>query len=371
MIFQTGTLLILGIIPLVLIFPTIALTIFFFVRYSKTQQNMLLYLGALFVFYLTNNILEMNQYFVVVQEVAELYFIVSEISYILLFYLLIVIFEVFYRNTQFSRRQTLITIIAFVVIGGLISNSDLQVMTLSQGYIVSIIQFSPIMILELVFFLTATALLLSVLIKTRKSAWDPKQKNLITWLLIGSIIGVLWPSLPFVLRPADIVVNESIFLLMQLIMSIPQNIGILIIGLAFLRVSNNPWLLQRQRIDFLVVYSHGGTSLFSKSFRKEIKEHESILLAGAFSAVSTLIEESTETTGNIKAIKLEGKELRVISREEFICTLLVEYTTQASEWAQNKFTLEFEKKFKQELTNFQGEITPFSAAEDLVVKFFS
>ncbi len=105
---------------------------------------------------------------------------------------------------------------------------------------------------------------------------------------------------------------------MQLVQSIPQNIGILIIGIAFLRISKNPWLLQRQRVYFLVVYSHDGINLYSKIFSKEIISNDTVLLAGAFSAVTSLIGDCTKSAGNVKSILLEGKQLRIINQKRFI-----------------------------------------------------
>jgi hypothetical protein len=124
-------------------------------------------------------------------------------------------------------------------------------------------------------------------------------------------------------------------------------------------------------VDLLAVYDHGGLSLYSKSFSKEIRPDDTVLLAGAFSAVTSLIEESTKSTGNVESILLQGKELRVVNREGFVCALLVEYTTQASEWALKKFTLDFEMKFRDSLTNFSGEISEFKTAEEIVMKYFS
>lgn len=366
---QGSPVLLFAIIPLVLMIPTIALLVFFLTKFIKTKQKMLGYLAALFILYMINNILQMNHFLALSVEQAEHSYTFAQISGMLMLFTLIILFEMFYRNTQFSRRQTIITILLFMVIGGLLTNPDLETIAIGRGYIVSISNFSTLGLLRLIFNVTATISLLYVLHKSRKSVWSSKQKSLITWLIIGSIFGVLMPSIQSIPLPEQF--DETMIFTLQIIQSIPQSIGMLIIGISFLKVSKNPWLLQRQKVDFLVVYSHGGLSLFSKTFSKEMDPDNTFLLAGAFSAVTSLIEETTKSTGNVEAIMLQGKELRLINRKGCICALLVEFTTQASEWALEKFTTEFEQRFEEELLNFEGNISQFDSAEDIVKKFFS
>ncbi len=368
---EINPLMFLAFIQMVLIISTIALFILFLFRYIKTHQKMLGYLAVLFFFYLINNILRLAQFFASNQESVKFYFIMAEISGLIMLYSLILLFEIFYRNTQFSNRQTITTISLFTVIGALISNPELEVVPISWGYLVNFQRFSIIMILELVFHIIAVAFLLIILINSRKSAWVQKQKKLITWLLIGSLIGVLLPTLPNVIITEEVSSNQSGFIMEHLFRSIPQSIGILIVGISFLKASKNPWLLQRQKVYFLVVYSNSGLLLYSKTFSKEITADDTFLLAGAFSAVASLISGCTKSTGSVKSILLEGKQLRVINREMFVCALLVEYSTQASEWAHERFSFEFEKKFHTNLSNFDGEISVFNSAEDIIKQYFT
>lgn len=120
-----------------------------------------------------------------------------------------------------------------------------------------------------------------------------------------------------------------------------------------------------------MIYSHDGLTLFSKTFSKEISSHNINLLAGAFSAVSSLIKDSTKSTGNVETIILEEKILKIINRDSFICTLLVEYSIQASEEAHKNFALDFENRFYQDLPNFEGEVSIFKKADNLVSKYFT
>ena len=332
---------------------------------------MLGYLAALFIFYLITKILQINQFFTVDQQTAEFFFIVTEITELLVLYCLILVFEMFYKNTQFSYRQTIITIFIFMIIGGLISNPELQTTVTSRGFLVGLQRFSPLMFIKFIFHGITTAFLLIILIKSRRSARIKKQKRLIIWLLVGSLTGVLLPSLPNMPFEAMFIFNHLSPILNQFFKEITQSIGILIIGIAFLRVSKSPWLLQRQKIHFLVVYSPSGLTLFSKVFSKEIKKDDTFLLSGAFSAVTTLIKGCTKSAGNVESILLEGKELRIINREKFICALLLDYSTQASDWAHMHFSLEFEKSSSNELNDFDGGISVYESAETLINQFFT
>lgn len=349
---------------------------FFIYKYIKTRRTILGYLALMNFCYLLSVILLLFQFVAFSQERAELYFIFSEISKILLLYFLLLTFEIFYRNTQYSKRQTVTTILIFTIIGGLIASPEIEVEIISERfYIMGLPPLSPITILELVFSFIATVFLLSILIKSRKSSWNSKQKMYITLLLIGSLTGVLIPSL--LNFHWDLFINPSFFLgptiiiTGQLMQFIPQSLSILMIGFIFFKISNNPWLLQHQQVYFLIVYSHSGLTLYSKSFSPEISQADTQLLAGAFSAVSSLIKDGTKTTGMVEAIMLEGKLLKIINRKNFICALLVEYSTQATEEAHEKFTLAFEKEFQFTLENFNGEVTAFQTADNICDKYFT
>lgn len=340
-------------------------------KYIKTRQKILGYLLSLLTLYLISGFFLLLQYFTLYQERAIAYFTISEISKLVFMYVLLLLFEMFYRNTQFSRRQTLITILIFMIIGGLLSEPPLEIYTDLGGFVIDVKFFSFIKMMEIVFTGFATIFLLYILISSAKSAWNSKQKKAIIILLIGSVIGVAVPTLlvvllEFPLSKANIDVVTS-----QNIQAIPLSLGTFTIGITFLSISNNPWLLQHQKIYFLIVYSHEGITLYSKTFSKEITHHDIVILAGAFSAISSLIMDGAKTTGKVESIVLEGKQLKIINREKFICALLVEYSTQASEEAHKKFAIEFESQFQKELEHFNGEVSVFKKADEIIQKYFT
>ncbi len=206
--------------------------------------------------------------------------------------------------------------------------------------------------------------------RNMKSAHTSKQKKIIRILFISLLLAILLPVFPNLI--------ESIFGRLRvrsiyqdiIFSSIIQGSGILIIGIVFYRISNNPWLLQQQEVYLLIVYSHDGLELYSKSFSKTISSESLILLAGGFYAISSMFQEITDAEGIIKAILLEDKELRIIKKEHFISALLVDYSTEATEEAHKSFADECEKKFQEELKQFAGEVSVFKKADEIVKQYF-
>jgi len=357
--------------PIVLCVPTITFFVVFIWKYVKTHQKMFGYLSILFLATLIMHFFEESQFFSTTQQDAEFYFVLSQIFEMLMLYTLVVILEMFDRNVQFSRRQTILTVLTFLAIGGMITFPDVQTQTVEGRYLVSFSQFSPVLIFQLSFYVIAGVWLVILLHRSKKSATSRKQKKFILHFTIGIFLAISLPVLPLTYKEAVQAESITVYLNWNLIQSLFQNSGMLIIGIEFWRLSRYPWLLQRQKVHLLVVYSPNGIELFSKSFNPDIKSDDILLLAGGFKAVTTLIEAATNAPGEIKAILLEGKELRLINRESFICALLVEYTTQASELAHENFTADFEQKFNDHLNNFNGLTSVFEPAEEIALQYFS
>jgi hypothetical protein len=277
----------------------------------------------------------------------------------------------FEKNIEFSRRQTIMSFLILIAIGGMIVNPQIQIETVNNYYNVDFQQPSPISLIQAFFYLITGIWLILMLYRNRQAAWSPKQKRLITWLLIGVFFAVLLPTTPYFFEFLIVTLPIEFLIGSDLSRTALQVAGMLIIGLAFLRASNSPWLLQQQKVQIISVYSKSGIELYSKTFTEDITEDDLFLLSGGFSAVFTLFREATKAKGNVKAILLEGKELRVINRETFICALLVEYSNDASELAHEKFTDAFEQKFSEELIGFSGDVRPFEQAEMIARKYFS
>lgn len=337
---------------------------------------MLAYLALLFFAYLISHFFQTGHYLSTTQEMAEFDFIWSQVFEMLMFYVLVVVFEMFDKNIQFSRRQTVISFLLFVAIGGLLMNPELRVEVVQDKYLISFAQSNIITLCQLLFNFIAGIWLTWMLYKSRKTATSKKQKHIIFYLTIGLFMAVFLPSLPNVFRETfqpivSLPEGITIQMVTAFLENITQSAGMLIIGYAFIKISKHPWLLQRQKIHWLLVYSRDGIDLFSKPFSSELTAEDMTLITGGFSAIAALFQEATKTPGDIQSILLEGKELRLIAREQFICALLVDYNTQASELAHHRFADEFESRFKKELNEFKGQVSEFYPAKEIALKYFS
>jgi hypothetical protein len=361
---------ILFLIPAVILIPAILLLFHFTREAIRQQKKIFVYLSALFIFYLTMHFFEVAQGFVQIEIIAKFNFIMVQILQILVLYILVLVLEFYSQNILFSGKQTILAILAFIAIGGMITSPNLEVELIGTRYIISFKHLNPIILVEMIFNTIASIWLIIMLRRNLKAAETKEQKWIIYFLFIGLILGVFLAIVPNVVQSITGPRRVRLIYFDIVFGSIIQNIGILTIGFTFYRVSNNPWLLQQQKVYLLVVYSHDGVELFSKSFSEEISQNDLMLLAGGFSAISSMFQEITDAEGIIKAILLEDKELRIIKKEHFISALLVDYSTEATEEAHKSFADEFEERFKKELKTFAGETTQFQEAKTIVDQYF-
>jgi len=361
---------ILLLIPLILFFPTILLLIHFVRQAIIQKKKIFYYLSALFLIYLATHFFEGAQALATTQLEGEFDFIMAQIFRMLMLYVLVIILEFYSQNILFSGKQTLLAILAFFAIGGMVSGPELEATLIESRYIISFEHLSPIILVQIIFNLYATIWVIIMLRRNMKSAHTSKQRKILRILFISLLLAILLPVFPNLI--------ESIFGRLRvrsvyqdiIFSSMIQGSGILIIGILFYRISNNPWLLQQQEVYLLIIYSHDGLELYSKSFSRNISSESLILLAGGFSAISSMFQEITDAEGIIKAILLEDKELRIIKKEHFISALLVDYSTEATEEAHKSFADEFESRFRSELRQFAGEVSVFTKVDEIINNYF-
>ena len=289
-------------IPMALTILAIGLTIVFVVKYLKNRQIMMIFLAILFIFYLGYNFSQVAMNASNSLESVKSYFLWASVLNLMTIYMLIIIFEMFEKNTFFTLRQTIMTALAFVIIGGILSDPSLSSVQVAGRYYVDFERFSAISISSLIFYVVSSVWIISSLVRGYKSARSRKQKTMIAWLARGLLLAGLLPSIQYMFTPSPEVqvdTRAAFSLQFTLFRAIVQSAGMIIIGVAFLRVSTYPWLLQRQRTHLLTVYSHTGVCLFSKAFDEEITEDDMLLLSGGFSAVTNLFQEATKATGKV------------------------------------------------------------------------
>lgn len=302
---------------------------------------------------------------------AQILFILAQIFRMLVLYCLVIILEFYSQNLLFTGKQTILAILVFFTIGGMLSTPNLEAELFETIYIISFEHLSPVVIVQMIFNIYASIWLIILLRRNLKSASIEKQKKVVKYLLIGIFLAIFLPLLPNLTRTLTGGRSPRGNLLFGLVFgSILQNIGILIVGLIFYRISNNPWLLQQQKVYLLICYSHDGVELYSKSFSEDITSESLMLLAGGFSAISSMFKEITDAEGIITAILLEDKELRIIKKEHFISAMLVDYSTEATEQAHESFADEFENEYRGELKDWGGEVSKFKKANKITAKYF-
>ncbi len=358
------------IVPLVFIGLTIVFFVFFLKRYFDSKHKMFAYLSVFFATYLLQNIFQVGEFLLQPAEEAKIFFTLRELFDMLVLYSLVVLLEVFENDTGLSKRQFLMSTLVFISIGGMISTPTFLVDETSV-FAINYGNEEPVWLIEIIFFIVAGIWLILMLYRNHSRAWSSKQKSLMKWLFWGVFFAIFFQFIAWIVIFFASLTSTLLLLISLVIFLVVRNLGVIFIGIAFLRASKEPWLLQRHRVHFLIVYSKDGIQLYSKIFSKNLKEERTLLLAGGFSAITSIFKEATETTGGIKSILLEDKELRIINKPMFISAILVDFSTQASEIAHVNFTREFDEKFKEELESFDGEVSIFEKAGEIIKKYFA
>ncbi len=352
--------------------PAVVFFIIFVRDAVKTKQKIFGFLALLFGLYLLQHVVKVPQFFVVTEWVAEMLFVISQTLFMFIVLSLSLVVDMFEKNTPYSGKQTMLTILAAIAIGGMLINPALISTPIEGTFIVRVDPHNLARAVQGIFLLVAGMVISVTLFQSYKNATAFKQKSLVRgmfWgtfisLIIGSIIpGMVEFAVTYALITADL-------LYIPLIEGVLQDLGMLVLGAAIMRVSKNPWLLQRQQVYFILVLSHEGVDLYSKVFNPEITPTDLTLLSGGFSAVTSLFQEVTKTSTQVKSIVLEDNELRLINRDHFVCAMLVDYSTQASEVAHQKFTNDFEALYGQIAKEYDGDASVFEAADRIAEKYF-
>ena len=359
--------------PILTILPVIGFFLYFLKKLRKTNYLMYKYLTFLFGASILNHLFSILSFFAVESETAIFYFLVGQFFDLTSLLTVMVLLTVFQQQRAISGNQIVLTSLIAGILGIITTEGGVEVLSSESPWLIGFSRDTLIPVLVMLFSVIATLNLIYVYRKSYKTVSNPTQKDLLRLLFAGIIIsqllGSFVPHLGIALFPS-ILAGWGEFFLFPLFAFVKIG-GLILVGYAFHRVGKHPWLMQQQRNHFLMVYNPAGIALYTKSFRKDISEDDMSLFSGAFSAISTVIEESTKISESIKAIHFDEKELHVISRETFICILMMDFSTKASFQAQKEFTHEFEAKFLQQLTNFTGNVTKFKQADELVRKYFS
>jgi len=142
------------------------------------------------------------------------------------------------------------------------------------------------------------------------------------------------------------------------------------------------WMLAIKRL--IVIEGNTNVSLYDFIFQTETSQEtadqtsedsegsltDSNLIAGAMSGISTLIGEILSCSGGLDEITYSNFKIIFHRRSHFICILIAEESRQEHRFRLESFGIDFEKKFLNQLINFDGEITGYDAADDIVQEIF-
>jgi len=361
------------IFPLLALIPAVAFLILFLREAIKTRQTMFGFLAILFGVFVFQHYFNIQQYFLTEEGLANLFFVSSQVCEISIILVFSIIVETFEKSTPYSGKQLIFTILAAMTMGGMFFNPALIT---QPAYGTFIARFDPNSFLsgwQATFLFIAFIWLIVTIYPSYRSAMAYRQKELVKSLFYGTIftmlIGAVVPNIVEFGVTRGIIDFDVTYI--GVFEGVFEDIGMLVVGAAFLRVSKNPWLLQRQEVYFILVLSEDGVDIYSKVFNPEITPTDITLFSGGFTAVTSLFQEVTKSDTQVKSIVLEESELRFIKREHFVCAMLVDHTTAAIEVAHMKFVKDFERMFGSMLEEHDGNVTWFSDADRLADLYFA
>jgi hypothetical protein len=360
-----------SVISMVSLAPLLFFLAVFVRRASSTRQRMLFLLVILFIveslhqglmtFAMTSSIHEF---------VATLY-IVAEILGIVSMVVLLLILEYFEENKALTPRVVALLTIAAVVFGTMVSDPEFKAASIPTpfGNAVMIEYHYTIstIILLIAFFCLTAIYLFATAIKKRRIARNKQQRSLVAWLYVGIFLSQFAGLFTHVVTSNV----DAALAWIRSLGSLSQIVGTIIVGIAFFRVLNRPWLLQIQPNHFLVVYSKDGLPLYTKAFRPEISEADIQMLTGAISAITAVFKVTMNLANPIEEIKFKGKIVRIINKYTFVCALMVDHLSQVSEVAQDNFAQEFDSEYGIDLLGFTGDVSIFSETNKIVERYFA
>ncbi|MHA1745822.1 MAG: hypothetical protein ACTSWW_07470 [Promethearchaeota archaeon] len=361
-----------GFYPILTILPVIGFFIYFLRKHRKTNYRMFAYLTLLFGASILSHIFSISSFIALQSKSAIVLFLLGQLFDLVSLLALMVLLSVFQHRRAISGSQLILISLIAGIMGIMLTDAGIEIHSTESPWLIGFVNSSLIPMLIMSFSVIATMVLIQAYRRSYRTTSNLHQKKLLRLLFSGIIISQLFGSfIPhFFITLFSSLLHVGEFFLFPLF-AIVKIGGLILVGYAFYKVGKEPWLMQQQQNHFLLIYTTSGTALYTKSFREDISAEDMNLFSGAFSTISSITQDVTKISESIKTILFENKELHVMSRETFICILMVDYSTMASFQAQKEFTREFEAKFHRQLTHFAGDVTNFKEADELVRKYFS
>jgi len=148
------------------------------------------------------------------------------------------------------------------------------------------------------------------------------------------------------------------------------------------KVNELDWMLVIKRL--IVVEKKTSISIYDFIFQtKTIEEKtdktiktleaptDSNLIAGVMSGINNLVGEILSSSGGLDEITYSNYKIIFHRRSHFICILISEESREEHRFRLETFGINFEKKFLNEVINFDGVINVFEEADKLIQEIFS
>ncbi len=197
----------------------------------------------------------------------------------------------------------------------------------------------------LTLFLPAMGSLLIILSlwKGYNDAWAVQKKQL-KYMIIGIIIAYM---VPFILRPVALSLSSMVF---SIFLRADVAIGFILYYISF-GSRENFAVFNRHQADRILVVHETGIPLFSYDFKADDESLDEALFAGGIVAITSLMQEATQSTSDISEVKLEGNQLILERKNQVIALILSPQTTFYLRGALKRFTTGFIREFSQALAS--------------------
>jgi len=127
---------------------------------------------------------------------------------------------------------------------------------------------------------------------------------------------------------------------------------------------------ERLKIYELFVMYKNGACLFSYNL-EPLEIGDSNLITSALNAITSLLQEITQTNSVLDSIDVQEKELIFEYIDDIIGVLLLNKETKFAKKLLRTFLKQFYERYKDKIKNFKGIVSYFENAHDLVQKNFS
>ena len=147
------------------------------------------------------------------------------------------------------------------------------------------------------------------------------------------------------------------------------------------KVNELDWMLVIKRI--IVIEKTTSLSIYDFIFQTKTTEEntektietledptDSNLIAGALSGINNLIGEILSSSGGLAEITYSNYKIIFHRRSNFTCLLISEESREEHRFRLETFGISFEKKFLNDVINFDGEINVFEKADELIEEIF-